>query len=218
VYPDRGSRMQIKLLGNLFPVNQVSVDCYTIFDADKINKSYETIKKVGFSKFTEVIKERQKIELLKVPILVDLANDYLENNLSVVIFVNFTKTIMILKDKFPDASIIYGEQTIDERNNNIEEFMENKKHVIICNIKAGGQSISLDDKYGVRRRVSLINPSFSAIELIQALGRINRASSKSPSIQKIVLCDGTIEKHIANKIKNKMECINELNDNDLQFF
>ena len=71
-------------------------------------------------------------------------------------------------------------------------------------IAAGGQSINLHDQTGDFPRVSLIVPSYSSTQLIQALGRIHRARSKSPATQRIIFCSGTVEDHIAKRLKAKI--------------
>ena len=93
--------------------------------------------------------------------------------------------------------------------------MENKSKIIICNIKAGGVGISLHDKTGERPRASLISPTWSSIDLQQALGRIHRAGGKSKSLQRILYVANTIEEKIADKIKDKLKNINTLNNGDL---
>jgi superfamily II DNA or RNA helicase len=63
---------------------------------------------------------------------------------------------------------------------------------MIANIRAGGVGISLQDKNGTYGRVSLISPTWSSIELKQALGRIHRAGGLTPCIQRIVYCKGRV--------------------------
>ena len=113
---------------------------------------------------------------------------------------------------------MHGKQTYEERIKNINNFQTNKEKIIICNIQAGGQSINLHDELGGHPRVSLIVPSYSSTQLIQALGRINRAGSKSPSTQRIIFCSGTVEDHIAKKLKEKIKNLSSLNDTDLGIF
>ena len=218
IYPTRGSRMKITDLGDKFPKNQILVDTYNNSNSGKITLLYNKIKTLKKNTFGDIVKARQEIEFLKIPIFVELTNDLINTGMSVVIFVNFTATLKKLADELKTNCIIYGQQTMDERHNNIEQFMENKKKVIICNIAAGGQAISLHDTNGDHPRVSLISPSFNSTDLIQALGRIHRAGQKSPSIQKIILCSNTIEDKIAENIKKKINCISIMNNNDLYPF
>jgi superfamily II DNA or RNA helicase len=226
IYPKKGSRMKISDLGDTFPDNQISSDCYTIQEPEKIQECYKkinialtehnTVNQDTSNKLTNLLRARQEIELLKIPILVELTNNYRENNLSVVIFINFNKTLQILSQELKTNCIIHGNQTLKEREININNFMTNKERIIICNIESGGQSISLHDIEGGYQRVSLICPSFSSITLLQALGRIHRANSKSPAIQRIIFCANTVEESICNNIKNKIKCLSELNDSDLE--
>jgi len=89
--------------------------------------------------------------------------------------------------------------------------------LILCNIKVGSVGLSFHDKYGVPR-VSLISPSCSSIDLTQALGRIYRAGAKTPALQRIVFCANTYEENICENIKEKLNFMSKLNDDDLMFF
>lgn len=224
IYPSKGSRVRISELGSSFPQNQVSADCYYI---DKnivmnVNKAFEEIDKntIQFKSsgnnfiLNEIMIARQKIEYAKIDIFVDLCNDYLDNYYNVAIFVNFVDTLKELSKRLKTKSLIYGDLDIDKREKNIKNFQENKTNVIICTIKAGNLGISLHDLYGVPR-VSLISPTFSSIDLIQTLGRINRQGSKTPALQRIIFCANTCEEIICNKVKKKLDFISKLNDNDL---
>ena len=226
IYPKKGSRMSISELGSLFPKNQISADCYNISCPQTIQKNYkiigeamETLKKKketdSKNPLVDILRARQEIEIMKVPILVDLAKDFRENNLSVVIFVNFNQSLRALEKELNTTCTIHGEQSDSERLKNLNNFMKNKEKIIVCNIEAGGQSINLHDELGGHQRISLICPSFSSISLIQALGRIHRAGSKSPALQRIIFCAETVEESICKVIRDKLNCLNELNNEDL---
>ena len=101
------------------------------------------------------------------------------------------------------------------RRKYIRKFQKNKRKIIICNIAAGGQSIDLDDQHGGHPRVSLIVPSYSSTKLVQSLGRIYRAGSKSPAIQIIIFCSNTIEERISTRLNEKIGHLSQINDNDL---
>jgi superfamily II DNA or RNA helicase len=224
LFPDRASRIRIDTLGDLFPETQITATPYSMDKkrADEIEKEYkqihyelellETNKK---NILVKLLKSQQKIEILKIPLFIQLTNDFLENGYSIVIFVNFTKTIELLSQELYTKCIIYGEQTQETREKNIKDFMENKSRVIICNIKAGGVGISLHDKYGGYPRVSLISPTWSSIDLLQSLGRIHRAGGKSKSLQRIIYVANTVEEKIADKIQTKLNNINTINNGDL---
>jgi superfamily II DNA or RNA helicase len=221
----KGSMMSIKELGNKFPKNQVCANCYNIDKKyiEEVNDTFNVIKSCmiknrikndNSNKLTNIIKARQKLELLKLYIIEDLIQEYLDNGYSVVVFINFTKSLEQLAHKFKTNCTIKGGQDVETRTTNIYNFQENKQNLIICNIKAGSEGINLHDKYG-KPRVSIISPSFSSIELTQALGRIYRAGSKTPALQRIIFCANTCEENICNKIKNKLKFTSKINDDDL---
>jgi superfamily II DNA or RNA helicase len=228
IYPNRGSRIRIADLGDLFPETQIIAHSYSIDKnrASKIEESYKNIaeqllilreSKHEDSKnpLTIILRARQEIELLKIPIFVELAHDFIENKYSVVLFVNFTQTLFTLKNMLKTESIIYGGQTQIERDKIIHQFQSNKTNIIICNIQAGGIGISLHDIHGNHPRASIISPNWSSMAMVQALGRIHRAGSKSKSIQRIVYVAETIEESITQNIKDKLKDINSINNGDL---
>lgn len=228
LYPERASRMRVTELGDLFPQTQITAESYTVSKKREvlIEKHYNIIakeldklqsKEVKDKRniLTKILRLQQRIELLKVSTFVELANDYLYNGFSVVIFVNFTQTLKLLASMLNTKSLIYGEQTGQEREKNIENFQINKTKIIICNIKAGGIGISLHDIHGGHPRVSLISPTWSSIDLTQALGRINRAGGKTKSLQRIVYIANTVEDKIADKLRDKLNNLNSINNGDL---
>lgn len=226
LFPNRGHRIAIKDLGNAFPDNLIISECYNMDNADKIKKFYEEMsdqlgklakksKEDSENHLTKIIRARQRIELLKVPTITEMAQDLIEEGNSVAIFVNFDDTILSLAKNLKTNCIIWGKNKANEREENRMAFQNGTERIIICNIKAGGVGISLHDEFGNYSRVSLISPSYSAQDLKQALGRIHRAGSHSKSIQKIVFCSGTIEEEIAEIVRQKLININIINDNDL---
>lgn len=228
LFPERGSRVRIDVLGDMFPQTQINAIPYTMgknreleiekeykklaFELDEI-KNKKKIDKIN--PLTITIRSQQKIEILKIPTFVELANDFLYNKFSVVIFVNFTQTLKTLANFLKTDSVVYGEQTSEDRMRIIDDFQNNKTNIIILNIKAGGIGISLHDINGGHPRISLISPPWSSIDLLQALGRIHRAGGKTKTLQRIIYAANTIEERIADKLKIKLGNINSINNGDL---
>jgi superfamily II DNA/RNA helicase len=224
IFPIRGGRMKIKELGDLFPKNQVIAECYYSDDHDKVNEMYNLIniaianlknKEKRSSALGEIVRCRMRIEMFKLPIILDLIDDALINDYSVAIFINFKDSMNYLSHHLKeDCSVIHGDQTIDERQINIDKFQNNINKIIICIIQAGGIGISLHDLYG-RPRMSIISPSWSGTDVVQALGRINRSGSKSHAIQRIVYIAKSYEEIICNTLSNKLSVLSAINDDDL---
>lgn len=187
------------------------------------NKSFDEETK---NLFAIKQKARQRVELLKADTLLELGCDFLDQNRSVAIFVNFIETLDYLKKKFSikmkatkstaaAISVVRGGQSIRERQKNIDLFQNNTNRLILLTMQSGRESISLHDQHGGHPRVSLISPSWSAQDLVQALGRIHRAEGKTPCLQYLVYCAKTIEDRVCEVIQRKIETINLINDGDL---
>lgn len=228
LYPERASRIRIQDLGDAFPETQISADPYSISEKKRvtIEKEYLSIAKEleklkdkeskdKTNYLVKMLRHHQKIELLKVSLFIELANDFIDNGFSVVIFVNYTQTLETLSTQLKTDCLIHGGQTAEQRNNNIKDFMNNKKKIIVCNIKAGGVGVSLHDTKGNNPRATLISPTWNSIDLVQALGRVHRAGGKSKSIQRIVYVAKTIEEKISRKVKEKLNSLNSINNGDL---
>lgn len=223
IFPNKGTRVRIKDLGDAFPENTIIAEAYDTGAARQINKAYEEVQTqieklrrlqaLSQSELASITRARQIAELAKVPALAEMVCDLVDEGVSVVVFVNYTATLHALAGD--GGEIICGDQTAEERQQAIEAFQSGEVSVLYCNLQAGGESISLHDLDGTRPRVSLISPSFSAIQLRQALGRIHRNGGKSKCIQKIVFAAGTIEDSIRQKVEKKVDCIDTLNDADL---
>lgn len=122
------------------------------------------------------------------------------------------------KEGVDGISIIRGGQSTEVRQREIDLFQSNNNRLIIASMGSGRESISLHDLDGNHPRVSLISPSWSAQDLIQALGRIHRAEGKSKCLQYLIYCAGTIEDRICEIIQQKVKTINAINDGDLSDF
>lgn len=227
IYPEYASRMKVSQVKNNFPDCKIIAESRHMDNAvqiqaawDEIKQATEELKKqeIGSSPLARIIYARQRIELLKVPEFIKLTQEEIHKGNSVVLFVNFTDTLLTLSEKLNTKCLIYGEQKIDDRDKNIEDFQNDKERICICNIKAGGTGISLNDTHGNFPRVSIISPTWSAQDLIQVLGRIYRAKTKSKVFQRIIFCKDTVEDQVCEMIKNKVANIAFINDGSMDSY
>lgn len=153
---------------------------------------------------TQILRARQLAEAAKVPDLVDMVTDAVSEGYSVAIFVNFTDTVRALKEMLGGAvSVVFGGQSAAEREQDVHLFQTNVNRIVICNIAAGGVGVSLHDVHGGHPRMSFISPTFNVKEYVQALGRIHRANSQTPTVQRILVAAKTIEEKIVAKLEEK---------------
>lgn len=225
VFPYYGSRLKISELGDLFPSNSITANAYYLEEHDKVEALYKEVNEElhtlselekGSLGLGVLIRARMRIEMLKVSLFMDLAQEGIDNGYSVAIFVNYTGTLEYLCYHMKVDCIIKGGQTMEDRDKMINDFQSNKKKVIIVMQQAGGVGISLHDIHGNHPRMSIISPSWSGYETRQTLGRIHRAGSKTPAIQKLVYVAQTYEEQIAKIIQLKLRTIDALNDGDFE--
>jgi len=227
IYPEYASRMKISQTKNDFPECKIIAESRPMDNSVEIQAAWNEIKQateelkkqeLKASPLPKIIYARQRIELLKVPEFIKLTEDEIKNNNSVVIFVNFTETLLTLSEKLNTNCVIYGDQQIEDRDKNINDFQNDRERICICNIKAGGTGVSLHDTLGFYPRVSIISPTWSAQDLIQVLGRIYRAKAKTKVLQRIIFCKDTVEDEVCKMIQSKVANIAFINDGSMDSY
>jgi superfamily II DNA or RNA helicase len=148
-------------------------------------------------------------------LIVDLAEEALADGMSVVIFLNFKDSIKAVAERLKTDCIVWGDNVKGERQANIDRFQADKARVIIVSLQAGGAGLSLHDLNGKYARMALISPSFSAIDLTQALGRVHRVGGLTKAIQRIVYAANSVEEDVCNSIQRKLKNLSIINDGDL---
>ena len=141
----------------------------------------------------------------------------LEDGFSVVLFVNFTDTLMAVAERLKTTCIFDGKTSDKDRDRNVELFQADKERVILVNIQSGGAGLSLHDLNGNFPRMSIISPTFSPIFMRQTLGRIWRDDAKTKSIQRIVCVANTVEEDVCRNVQQKLDNLDMLNDGDLSY-
>lgn len=127
-----------------------------------------------------------------------------------------------------------GPQDFQKRQDEIDRFQAGKSLYCLFNFKSGGVGLSLhhsdemteikcrrkpESNYAyeedipaipTRPRVTFLAPTYSAIELVQGLGRAPRLTSLSDTAQIIVFYRGTIEAAVAGAVSAKLRCLKKV--------
>ena len=209
-----------------FPACDISAELYDLDDPAAIDGCYQEMaeavamihSRAAFDKnlehpLTKMLRGRQTVEVLKVPLATELAEDYLAAGNSVVFFVNFTQTIDELKKRFPEAGVIDG--TTPGRDETVERFQVNELRALIVNNEAGKESMSLHDLQGGHPRVGLVFPCFSATTMQQVFGRLPRDGGKTPCFYRVLFANKTLEVPIQRALEAKRGNMRALVDEDL---
>jgi hypothetical protein len=227
IFPEKGARMKVSDLGDRMKDTLISADCYDLDAAGDVAQVYADMQKEleelaktvegdkKKSMLTILLRGLQRAELLKVPLFVELAENAVEENASVVIFVNFRASMEAICSRLKTSCVVHGTQSEAERNKAIDDFTADRERVIVVQIKAGGTGTNLNDQHGVHPRVALISPSFSMVTMKQALGRVARVNNKTASIQRIIYAAGTPEEKACTAVRAKIKNLGALTDGDL---
>lgn len=229
IFINRGVRLCRDTIPD-FPASEIIAECYNMDDSDvkKINQFHKEmdielkrlarlIVKDKASELTAILRARQKVELVKVPLFIDMIEEGLEDGMSMVVFVNFTETLQALAKRLNTHCIFDGKTPDKVRQQNVDDFQDGKSKIILVNVQSGGAGLSLHDIHGKNPRLALISPSYSAVLMRQATGRVWRENSKSKSVQKIVFVAGTVEEQVCQNVQEKLKNLDILNDGDLKY-
>ena len=228
------NRMNRKDFGDIFPDNQVIADGFDLgSNTAKLQSVYnemeyelmnldESSMEYSEHHFAIIMKARRQSELLKVPAMVSWIEDMYDEGVSPVVFINFRETLEAIEKRLDSAKYsgkiakIVGGQTQKQRDNEIEQFQSDIKRICLVMVAAGSASVSLHDLNGNYPRSTLINPSYSAINTLQALGRCHRANGKTPVIQRFFFANGVeIEEKMRKRVNLRLTNLDSLNDGDL---
>jgi hypothetical protein len=163
-----------------------------------------------------LLRARQEAELVKVPEMSTLADDYLDDGTAVICFVNFRETAHALAERL-GCAIIEGGQSADQRQKIVDDFQAGLTHSLVVNIEAGGTGLSLHHQSACARpRVSLISPTYNAKTHLQVLGRTHRNGALSDSLQLVVLAADSVEETVAAAIDRKCKMLATLHGIEYQ--
>jgi hypothetical protein len=228
IIPERGVRLSPEDIPG-FPECDIRPELYDVTEPEEFNRLYEEVHEAQErlkqraeqdvapdSPLTQMLRARQRIELLKVPIAEELGEDYLEKGFSVVFFVNFRQTIEELVKRFPAARVIDGSpDSVKQRDRSVDLFQCNEINALIVNSAAGGECCSMQDLDGFHPRMGLVMPGFSATIMRQLFGRLPRDGGKSKAYYRVLLAQKTVEMQIHRALVTKLDNLDALNDGDL---
>lgn len=226
---DRMVQLTVEDLEKYFGENIVEPTLINLEERDRaeIEAVYaemtEEVKKRGHANpLTEMLRARQRAELLSVPVVRDMVEDSVAEGSNVFVAQSFKDSVHKLAFSLNDlglrVGVITGDTSKDERNRYVDEFQRDLIQVLVATVGAGGLSISLHrTKPEQRPRTSIVRPTYKADDLTQALGRIYRAGMMIETVvQRIVLCAGTVEERVYRRLMAKCRNIQTLTNADLE--
>lgn len=234
IFPERGSRIRIDDLGDAFPETRITTELRDLLSGRSLDIAREIMAE-PLASLAEMaatddpdcellagLREHQEVELLKLPALVEIMKEAIAAGRSPVAFVNFRQTAvelhrMLREDEDIAAGLIIGAQRERDRQDSLENFMQDCYRALVCTNAAAGESLDMQDVRGEFPRSTYIFPPWAAWLLRQILGRVRRAGAKSKSQQYILGAAGTKDEDILEKIDRKLDNLDALLDGDLTY-
>lgn len=223
IFPARGVRVRAEDIPG-FPKRVILPELCELDHPEDIDGCYHKMKdaleKLAHTKasdkdpehpLTVILRARQQVELLKIPLAVEYAEDDFEKGHSIVFFVNFRQTIEELLKIYPDAGVIDG-TTVDTRDHTVDLFQAQELRRLIVNCEAGGVSLSLQDLHGDYSRMGIVFPNFSATSMQQVFGRFQREGGKSISYYRVLFANKTVEMPVHRALCSKLGAMGALMD------
>jgi hypothetical protein len=149
--------------------------------------------------------QRRQIEPYKIPAAVESTNQALKEGKQVVVFLSRVNdseskdikgetlatsegTVKLLREQLIKSGIdpkliteLHGETNTKSADAQAA-FQSGKAKIILATIESGGTGINLDDTKGdAPRHMIIMTPPFTAVQNLQAVGRIHRLNTKSES-------------------------------------
>jgi len=157
------------------------------------------------SPLTVRLRMKQKIDLLKVPLMAEMARDAVAQGYSVVLGANFAPCADALLDSLSDLdpARIVGGMSEAERVDAKARFSENRTRAIVVNYQAGSAGLNLQDRTpdGAAPRITIGPPcATGALNQIQFWGRTDRSGTKGHCLHYV--CGFWQDKHERAVLEN----------------
>lgn len=191
-----------------------------------------TSANAGLERARILMHQRRQQEPYKVPHAVDMALDAVQQGRQVVIFasrVNESRigdeddedaissegTMKLLKEELErrgvkpqDIAEIHGGMTKSKIPKEMDRFQNGQAKVVIATVESGGTGINLDDTKGdAPRTLIMMTAPFSAVENVQAVGRVWRLKTKSVPDIRYLFADTEVDDWNAALIGKKMQTL-----------
>jgi len=175
--------------------------------------------------------QRRQLEPYKVPAAIDLTEKALKDGRQMIIFasrvnessvegldgktiVKSAGTVELLRAELKRRGIA-DEDIVEIHGNSktgapegMEAFQSGRAKVVISTIESGGTGINLDDSSGIApRSMVIMTPPFSAVENVQAVGRVWRLKTQSAPEVTYLSTDTQVDQWNESLITSKMKSL-----------
>lgn len=178
------------------------------------NADDEKLRKAERGKvMVQMQKLRQIAARGKIPAAIEFIQDIMDSREKLIVFAFLKEVVQELKNVFPSAVTIVGDNTSQERQEAVDRFQNDPKcNLIICNYKSAGVGLTLT----ASSRVAFIEFPWTFADCEQAEDRAHRIGQKDSVNCYYFLGRGTIDEDVWELIQTKKDIANDVTGTDDQ--
>lgn len=157
----------------------------------------------------EIVSIRRQVGMDKVAFAEGYLRDILENGDKTLVFTYHRDVAKALNQCFLKESVLYtGEQTIKQKSDALDAFINGGTQLFIAQIKAAGTGT--DGLQKVCHRAVFVEQSYVPGEMDQAIGRLVRIGQTNPVCVDILVHEDSIDEDIMKSLEKKREVRGQL--------
>lgn len=162
--------------------------------------------------FTEIARVRHETAVAKLPKMVEMLHDELEEANKIVVFAHHRDVLEGAARQFPgECVMIHGETPQDERDGLIQRFQKDPKcRLFFGSIRATGEGITLT----AASNVIFFENDWTASKMAQCSDRCHRIGQKDNVLVKYYILPGTIDAHMISTWIHKEELLEKALDSE----
>lgn len=178
------------------------------------NADDEKLRKAERGKvMVQMQKLRQIAARGKIPAAIEFIQDIMDSGEKLIVFAFLKEVVQELKNVFPSAVTIVGDNTSQERQEAVDRFQNDPKcNLIICNYKSAGVGLTLT----ASSRVAFIEFPWTFADCEQAEDRAHRIGQKDSVNCYYFLGRSTIDEDVWELIQTKKDIANDVTGTDDQ--
>lgn len=156
-------------------------------------------------------KMMESVSIGKADYAIELANQLIESDQKVILFVNYNQTMDMLVQAFPTAAVIRGGMSDAARQQAVERFQNDPEcKVFLGNLRAAGQGITLT----ASSQVVFVDLSFVPGRHLQGEDRAMRIGQRNQVTCTYLTAAGTIDERVMPILAEKMKVIAKVVDGE----
>jgi len=150
----------------------------------------------------------------KIPRVMEMIDEFLDNDRSILIFSNYLTPLKFLTDHYGDkAALLTGEMKRDERQNSIDRLVSGQAKIGCFSLMAAGMGI--DGLQKVIDTVVFLNMDFTPANHEQAEDRAHRIGQTNQVQAYYMICPDTIDEYMRDILRDKQQVADLIVDGEL---